>query len=123
MLTKWIDELKKASKKATVVVEGKNDYKALALLGINSMQLHRTNKPLDSVFSDLEKTEECILLLDLDKQGRKLSSMLRNYLTRNGVRVNNNFRNFLQTRTRLRFIEGLPTYLTNLQKEYMNFKV
>ena len=62
----------------------------------------------------LAQNKECILLMDLDKAGRRLHAHMKGDLQHAGVRVNSRFRNFLLTITRLRFIEGLDTYMKNL---------
>jgi len=96
-----------------VVVEGKKDVAALRSLGItNVKQLHK--KPLYKVVEEIAaETKNCILLVDLDKEGRKLFGSLNSNLQRHGVSVDNRFREFL-FRTNLRQIEGLPSFLKNL---------
>ena len=98
-LYEWISLLKCSGK--LVVVEGKKDVRALSKLGINNV------RPLKSpLFNEVEEiaeiADEVVLLLDLDKEGKKRSgaffvhvhgpwgsgkttllNLLRNYL-RNG---------------------------------------
>lgn len=116
LLKKWLLELQIESKTKSVLVEGKKDRAALRKLGINSTQLHRTKKSLYETIEELSSKKECILLLDLDKQGKKLYGKVKAELKHNGVKTNSTFRNFLFVKTRLRVIEGLDTYLQNLQK-------
>ena len=54
-----------------VIVEGKNDRKALAEFGItNVMVLY--GKALFEVVEEVEaRTKECIILTDLDKKGKQ----------------------------------------------------
>ena len=115
LLQKWISELKEESEKKPVVVEGKKDSIALEKFGIKTEQLHKTHDSLSKRIEELSRNKECILLFDLDKAGRKLHAKIKDDLKRAGVRVNNTFRNFLLAETELRFIEGLDTYLKNLQ--------
>ncbi len=114
LLERWIDELREESLTKPVVVEGKKDSEALEKFGIHTDQLHKTHNSLNERVEMLAQNKECILLLDLDKVGRRLHARLKGDLQHAGVRVNSRFRNFLLTRTRLRFIEGIDTYMKNL---------
>ena len=49
----------------------------------------------------------------MDKQGKELYGKLNSGLQQRGVKIDNNFRNFLFKNTKLRQIEGLETYATN----------
>lgn len=115
LLRKWISELRKDSKTKLVIVEGKKDKEALEKLGIKSIQLHKTNNSLNERVELFSKSKECILLFDLDRAGRKLHAKIKESLQRLGVKVNSRYRNFLLTKTRLRFIEGINTYLKHLE--------
>lgn len=119
-LKKWISELREEAKKKPILVEGKKDSEALAKFGIKSVQLHQANNSLGERVDELSKYKECILLFDLDKSGRKLNARIKEGLQSAGVKVNNQFRNFLFTKTKLRFIEGLDTYIKNLQTKSQN---
>ena len=114
LLERWIDELREESLTKPVVVEGKKDSEALKKFGILTDQLHKTHRSLNERVEMLAQNKECILLMDLDKAGRRLHAHMKGDLQHAGVRVNSRFRNFLLTRTRLRFIEGLDTYMKNL---------
>ena len=59
------------------------------------------------------KNKECIILTDLDKTGKQLYGKLSHGLQQFGVKIDNNFRNFLFKNTKLRQIEGLATYIEN----------
>lgn len=97
-----------------VIVEGKKDKRALEKLGIsNIMELSR--KPLFQIVEDISNAhKECIILTDLDREGKELYGKLNSSLQRHGVKVNNKFRDFLFRHTKLRQIEGLDSYLESL---------
>ncbi|OYT41312.1 topoisomerase [Candidatus Pacearchaeota archaeon ex4484_26] len=121
LLKKWISELRHEQNKP-IIVEGKKDQEALAKFGIKSEPIHKTNRALNEVVDSLSKKKECILLVDLDKAGRKFNTKMKNDLQHMGVKVNSRYRNFLLAKTRLRFIEGLDTYIKNLQLQIQKQK-
>lgn len=94
-----------------IIVEGKKDKIALTKLGIiNIMELNK--KPLFQVVEEISNSnEECMILTDLDKKGKEIYGKLNSNLQKNGVKVNNKFREFLFKHTKLRQIEGLTAYL------------
>ena len=102
-----IEKLKNSD--AAVIVEGKKDRQALEKLGITNI-FELSKRPLFAVIEDIaDKYNECVILTDLDRQGKQLFGKLNSGLSRNGVRVNNTFRNFL-FRTKLRQVEGIVAY-------------
>ncbi len=123
-IKKWLSELQRESKRKPIIVEGKKDKEALANLGIQSMQLHQTHKSLTSRIEEIAhlfeingiKDKECIILFDLDREGRKLYDKIRGDLNQVGIRVNGSYRNFLLYKTRLKFIDGIDTYVNNLTR-------
>ena len=114
-----IEKLK--SSDALIIVEGKKDKAALASLGItNTFSLDRW--PLYKIVEHIaEKTKECIILTDLDEEGKKLYSTLNRGLQERGVRVDNRFREFLFRYTPLRQIEGMDTYVSRLKEDFDKF--
>ncbi|MDP3766091.1 MAG: toprim domain-containing protein [Nanoarchaeota archaeon] len=115
-MNKKIDELQAFIEKiknsnTLVIVEGKKDRIALQKLGLsNIMELNK--KPLFQIVEDVSgSNDECIILTDLDKEGKELYGKLNSNLQKNGVKINNKFRDFLFKHTRLRQIEGIDTYL------------
>lgn len=96
---------------ALILVEGKKDIAALAELGITHTMPVK-GKPLYQVVEAVAAGhKECIILTDLDKEGKKLYGYLHHALCERGVRINNQLRFFLFRHTPLRHIEGLPHYL------------
>ena len=58
-----------------------------------------------------EKYSDAIILTDLDKEGKKSYRKLKESLGKNGVRIDNRFRNYLFNNTKLTQIEGIISYL------------
>jgi len=107
----FIERIKNSN--VLVIVEGKKDKIALNKLGItNITELSR--KPLFQIVEEIANSnEECIILTDLDKEGKQIYSKLYSDLQKNGVKINNKFREFLFKHTKLRQIEGIDTYFEN----------
>ena len=105
----WIENLKDASETKVILVEGKNDKKALESFKINNVYSLR-----GALFQTVEKIaslgKDCILLMDLDAEGRKLHAKLLTDLQKNGVKVNTRFRKLLFA-TKIRTIEAIPKYI------------
>lgn len=89
-----------------IIVEGQKDKAALNSLGITNIQT--LNQPLFAIVERVAaRTKECVILTDLDEEGRKLYAQLSKDLQRHGVKINNTFRHFLFKETQLRQIEGV----------------
>lgn len=120
-----LEELNQCIKKlqlsdVIIIVEGKKDKAALASLGItNTFSLDKW--PLYKVIEHIAKSsKDCVILTDLDAEGKKLYAKLNSGLQEHGVRIDNRFRNFLFRHTSLRQIEGLDTYVSRLKRESHN---
>lgn len=110
----FIDKIKNSN--ILIIVEGKKDKAALNKLGINNV-IELDKKPLFQIVEEVSSSnKECIILTDLDKEGKQLYSKLNSNLQRHSVKVNNKFREFLFRHTKLRQIEGIDTYMENLHK-------
>lgn len=97
-----------------IIVEGKKDKEALNKVDIKN--IFTIKEPLFKLCENISKKyNEVIILTDLDKEGKRLYSKLKENLERNGVKVDDNFRKFLFKETKLTQIEGLITYLGNSQ--------
>ena len=107
----FLEQIEKIKQNNTlVIVEGKKDSKELESFGIKNI-IKLNKKPLFVIIEEIyDKNKECIILTDLDKQGKKLYGKLNSRLQQFGVKVDNNFRNFLFRRTKLRQIEGLAKF-------------
>ena len=110
-LLDWLEQLKASSK--ITIVEGKKDKQALTDAGVK--QVVSLKGPLFCIVEEVSKyTKDVILLTDLDKEGKKLYACLSRDFQSQGVRIDNYFREFLFRNTRLRQIEGLPSYIDSL---------
>ncbi|MFH1133867.1 MAG: toprim domain-containing protein [Nanoarchaeota archaeon] len=110
----WLMALRSSRK--LIVVEGKKDAAALAQFGIPAIPLNR--RPLFSFAEDIAaRTKDCVILTDLDTEGKRLYAMLKEHLTRNGVRIDTQFREWLFRETTLRQIEGLVSYAEKEEKK------
>ena len=104
-----INKIKRSNQ--LIIVEGKKDKKALQNFGLKNI-IELNKRPLFEIIENIsDKNEECIILTDLDKQGKELYGKLNSGLQQRGVKIDNNFRNFLFKNTKLRQIEGLETYV------------
>jgi len=108
----YLNKLKKSNK--IIIVEGKKDKEALEKLGIKNI-IELSKKPLFQVIEDIaDNGKECVILTDLDKEGKELYGKLSAGLKRLGVKVDDSFRQFLFKNTKLRQIEGITTYLRKI---------
>ena len=97
-----------------ILEEGQKDKAALVSLGFLPENILTLNKPLYQIVEEVSReSRTCIILTDLDKEGRRLYSTLQHHLKRHGVKVDNKLRHFLFRETKLRQIEGLARYLSN----------
>jgi dTMP kinase len=108
-----LEKLKQASNEKIIVVEGIKDKKALQSLGIKNIKVLKKHLYLFAEHIE-KKKKQCVLLLDLDKEGKKLYAKLNHYLNQLGIKIDNRFREFL-FRTKLRQIEGIRRYLERLE--------
>lgn len=109
-LEDWVSKLKDCNK--LIVVEGKKDKAALNKLGIRNIRTLKN--PLYKEVEDIAAScKEVVILTDLDKEGKQLYGKIKKDLVKNGVKVDNRFREFLFKKTKLRQIEGICTYLEN----------
>ena len=96
-----------------IIVEGKKDRAALEKFGIKNI-IELNKKPIFEIIENIsDNNEKCIILTDLDRHGKELYRKINSGLQQRGVKINNNFRNFLFKNTKLRQIEGMETYVAN----------
>ena len=109
-ILEWLEDINNTGK--VILVEGKKDVNALKRLGVENVKM--LNGPVFSFVERIsKKNKEVIILTDLDKEGRKLYSMMKKGFERNGVKIEDSFRLFLFKETKLRQIEGIDTYIEN----------
>lgn len=106
-LDQWIAKL--VAEQPFIVVEGPKDKASLMKLGIEREQIFTLKgKPLFEVVERVAAlTDTCLILTDLDEEGKKIYGTLRADLQKHGVKVDDAFRHFLFKETELRQIEGL----------------
>ena len=112
----WVDHLAHDNS-SLIIVEGKNDKKALNKLGIDNV--YSIDKPIYVLVESIaEKRKDVIILTDFDKTGRKLYFRINHDLQRQCVKVNDKYRKFL-SRCKITHVEGLFTYYLNNSKEFL----
>lgn len=103
------------SRDKLVIVEGVKDKHALEKLGFTNI-FYINRQPLFKVVEFLQGKKEIIILTDLDSEGRKLYSRLKDELNNRGVKVDDRLRELL-FKTELRQIEGMARYIERLEAE------
>jgi 5S rRNA maturation endonuclease (ribonuclease M5) len=116
-IQKEIDKL--IESQTLIIVEGKNDKKALKKLGLRNIVTLST--PLYKVI-EIIKDKEIVILTDFDKQGKILYKKIKSDCSQRGIKINDKLRLFLMLKTRLVHIEGLDTYLKNKKEKIIQNK-
>ena len=115
-----------SAKGTPIVVEGKNDVKALRRLGVEGkiMSAKTGGKSILDVISEVEKctAKEVIMLLDFDRRGRELTKRLKQNLEKAKTKINLAFWNKLLelVGTEVKDVEGLATYMETLKSKIHN---
>jgi len=115
-LKEWKEKFLSYSKH--IIVEGKNDKKALVTIGYNPELIIVYNaKGLGIVefCEDIAKScPDVVILTDFDDEGKKLYRQFVTNFERLGVKVDRVLREMLRRYSHISHIEGLDTYLRNL---------
>ncbi|MBS7647172.1 toprim domain-containing protein [Candidatus Bathyarchaeota archaeon] len=104
-----------------ILVEGKKDAEALKILGIGGKIIFakRGLKTLMNVVSEIENlnADEILLMLDFDREGKRLTEQLKNHIEKTGVKVNVHYWLKLLSLTgrEVKDVEGLATYMRTLK--------
>ncbi len=99
------------------VVEGKNDRIALEKLGLSRVfVLNETGKSLYERIEEIPSGETAVILTDLDKKGRKIYALLKDELSKRGVKMNNRLRDLL-VMMKISHVEGLDSFVDNCQSK------
>lgn len=112
-LEEWLEEIKESWK--LVVVEGKKDRNALLFLGLKNVYAIDKKPIFKAVEEIAAMSNRVVILTDLDSEGKKIFGKLNSDLQYHGVEVDNYYREFLFRNTKLRQIEGMPSYIENLK--------
>jgi 5S rRNA maturation endonuclease (ribonuclease M5) len=108
-IDQWVEKL--VEEQPYVIVEGPKDKASLRKLGLENI-IYLRGKPLFEVVEWVASiTKECMILTDLDREGKKLYSVLKAELQKHGVKIDDRFRKFLFKETDLRQIEGLFRFI------------
>ncbi len=114
-LRTFVDRLNEESEKGSlVVVEGRRDADALSRIGFtgNPVVFHNHKGIVDFVDSHGDVGRKIILLLDMDKTGKYLTSRLVSQLQSRQNNVSLFYKNALAriTKGKVRHVEDLSTY-------------
>ena len=107
-LIQFLEE--RSESNSLVIVEGYKDKKALAKFGITNVITLK--QPLYKVIEFVsDNYKKCIVLTDLDKEGKQLYSRISKKLRQRGIKVDDKLREFLFKETKFRQIEGIWRYV------------
>ena len=117
-LEKALLELREKNKTVPILVEGEKDIKALHKLGIKGKIVSYNKGMSISNFCDMisRKYKDIILLLDWDRKGGFLCSVIRKNLE-GRVKCNVKYRELFAKRSMIRTVEGLPSWINTLKKK------
>ncbi len=112
-------ELEDASEGSPIIVEGKKDLEALALLGItrNVITLSKGVSMFSFSVDISRQWKRAVVLTDWDRKGGHLARMLKEALMNNGVAVNDSIRARLAmlSMKEVKDIQSLPRFMNNLR--------
>ena len=119
-----LEKLRELSVKTPVVVEGKNDEKALRSLGIEGEIYHiSAGTPFFELCEEIAcKYKDVILFTDTDKEGQKLAKKFKGEMSQMGVRVHDRFRSNLMGKLDTHQAEHLARRLLKLTQQFTKFK-
>ena len=98
-----------------IIVEGKKDKAALENFEIKNIKILNGKDIWNRCEEIAQNNEEVIILTDFDKKGKELYSKIAKNCEKLGIKVNKIYREQLQKHTKLSHIEGLKTYMENLE--------
>lgn len=118
LLKKMIEDLNK--EEAILIVEGKNDIKALKSFGFrgNIMEYRQSLELLNKE----ENIRKIILLMDFDKEGKRICEKLYNLLSIKGYKVDLHYWRKMNELKKygLYEIEDIYSYLKNEYRRWLN---
>jgi 5S rRNA maturation endonuclease (ribonuclease M5) len=119
-----LEDLRELSKDTPVVVEGKNDEKALRSLGIEGEVFHiSAGTPFYELCEKIaDKYKDVILFTDTDQEGQKLAKRFKGHMSQAGVRVNDRFRASLMGKLDVHQVEHLFRRLRKVKEQFTKFK-
>ena len=119
-----LERLRELSRGIPVVVEGKNDEKALRGLGITGEIYHiSAGIPFYELCEEIAgKYKDVILFTDTDSEGQKLAKKFKGQMSQMGVRVHDRFRSNLMGKLDTHQAEHLARRLVKLKEQFTKFK-
>ena len=116
LLVKQIQETRELNLEIPIIVEGRLDVVALRKIGFSGEIIHLPkNKTIINFSYSLTKYREVILLMDWDRKGKRLTSILEKYLITEGIRVNLKLWKLLNTiNSETSNVEGLPAFMEKI---------
>ena len=102
-----------------ILVEGKKDVHALRRLGVKSeIECVKASTKILIDKLDTIQGDEVIVLVDFDRDGKRLVGRITTYLESQGVKVNLGYWKEMSALVRrdVKEVEGLPSYLEKLKK-------
>lgn len=119
-----IEDLRDLSEKIPIVVEGRNDEKALRALGIGGVVLQiSAGKPFYEFCEEISgKYKDVILFTDTDSEGQKIARKFKGHMSQSGVRVNDRFRSVLLGKLETHQVEHMLSRLKRVKVNLTKFK-
>lgn len=119
-----LEDLREISEEIPIVVEGKNDKKALRSLGIDGEVFQiSTGMPFYEFCEGITgRYKDIILFTDIDTEGQKIARRFKGHMSQNGVRVNDRFRYGLLGKLDTHQVENLFCRLERVSKQFTKFK-
>lgn len=114
------EELEEASKFMPIIVEGRKDARALALLGITKNVITLSKGLSIVAFTEAlsRRSRKAVVLTDWDRKGGQLARMLKEGLMTSGVDANTSLRTQLAilSKKEAKDIESLPRFVERLRQ-------
>ncbi|MBU2560067.1 toprim domain-containing protein [archaeon] len=119
-----LERLREQSREIPVVVEGRNDERALRNLGIEGEIFQMsTGTPFYAFCEEITKDyKDVILFTDTDSEGQKLAKKFKREMSQRGVRVNDRFRASLMGKLDTHQVEHLFRRILRLKEQFTKFK-
>jgi len=115
-----INTLRESSKEMPIVVEGKNDERALRSLGIEGKIFKLAGSSLFEICDAIsDSCREIMLFVDADREGRKIGKAMAKYLMPRGVKINAKLANRLLKMLNAAEVEDLPKRIDEKQILYI----
>ncbi len=115
-----LEELREASLKAPIIVEGRNDGRALRGLGVaGEIVTLNSGSSIFHLCESLSRSHsQAVILTDWDRRGGQLCRLLREGLAANGVRYDVDLRARLTRlcKKEVKDVEGLGPYVLRISR-------